>query len=440
MTGEQLSVKYDPETEKYLLAAILDTPAVIWEVRQIVRAADFQSVVNATVYEAMVAVSDAAKACDAPTVNAHIIRAGKDHIVSATYAYELMNLGIVGVQWVGFGHEVREHGERRRLLEEAGVIAEIAANGGDGGDLLEQAIARLDGLRGGVLRQSRPIGEAFTGLVEKMKTNVPYTPTPWPSLNAMIGGIRAGAMYTVAGASGGGKSIFGLQLATHIAEMGGRVGYVSLEMSEEDLLKRIISMMQDVHQSALVNHELSEDGWRSVMEAETYLKTLPLEVFDRGGTQYSDIVGFARALHRKGNMKLLVVDYHGLTQSPPGASTESRTQLLNQWANGYKQLARELGIAVVVLEQFNRDSTKRQNARPVITDLRGTAALEHAADCVILLHRVMKKVGGKEVLTNDIEFIAAKNRQGQQGYRVLVFDGAFSRISQKEHEHTQLYD
>lgn len=432
-------IEYDPQTEGYLLSAIFAQPSRIWEVRQIVRTSDFAVPRCAAVYSLMCEVADAGLTVSPITVNDRKIAAGRGNEFTDTYPHEINGFGAFGVQAMQYAEIVRRHGERRKLAEAADAIRAIAVSGDDAsGDIVEQAAGIVADLRDGTLRQSRPIGDAFGDLVSEMQSQAPFTPTPWPSLNAMIGGIRPGSLATVAARSGGGKSIFGLQLALHIAEGGGRVGYVSLEMTEKDLLKRLISMMQGIHQSALQNHQLTEQGWAAVKHAEAAVQALPLEVYDRPGARWEDITGFANALHRKGDLRLLVVDYLGLVKSPP--TSKSRQQDLEDWANAAKQLAKQLGCAVVILEQLNRNMTNRPNPRPLITDLRGSAGLEHASDAVVLMHRGEKKLQGRVVKTSDIDFIVAKNRQGETGTRTLRFEGQFARIVQKEHETTALIE
>ncbi|GAB2567315.1 replicative DNA helicase [Leucobacter ruminantium] len=434
-----MDMQYDPMTEQYLLGSIFADPARVWEVRQIVRTSDFAVPRNATLYEAVCAVADLSRLPSPVSVNDWLVQVGRAHEVPVEYAHEVDGVGAYGYQAMQYADIVRRHGERRKLAEAADAIRELAASGDDaGGDIIEKASGILSDLRGGTLRQSRPIGQVGADVIMEMREQVPHTPTPWPSLNAIIGGIKPGAMYTVAGRSGGGKSIFGLQLAQHVAETGGRVGYVSLEMTEKDLWKRLASMMQGIHQSALQHHQLTERGWLAVKEAESAIGGLPLEVYDRAGASWEDVTGFARALHRKGDLRLLVVDYLGLVKSPAGS--RSRSQDLEGWANDAKALAKDLDCAVVLLEQLNRDSTGRKSPRPVVTDLRGTAALEHAADAIVLLHRPEKRINGKSHMTTDIEFIVPKNRQGTTGERTLRFEGEYARIVQKTEENTPLIE
>lgn len=432
-------IRYDPETERYLFATIFDDPAKIWQVRQVVRETDFAVPMHVSLYSAMCGVADRGKLVTPVAVNDWLVQAGRSHEVPIGYPHEITDLGVYGYAAMEYAEIVRRYGERRKLYEVGARIRDLASAGDDeGGDIVEQAAELIDGLRLGTLRESRPIGDSFDAFRESLRDVVPHIPTPWPSLNAIIGGIRPGGLYVVAGRSGHGKSIFGLQLAQHVAESAGRVGYVSLEMTKADLMGRLVAMMQGIHQSAIQNHQLTADGWAAVDAAETALRAMPLEVDDRSGATWSDVVGWARALKRKGDLKLIVIDYFGLLASPPGS--RSRSADLERWANAAKALAKDLECSVLLLEQLNRDSVERKTPRPVITDLRGTAALEHAADAVILLHRPEKRLGGKNYPTGEIEFIVAKNRQGQPGERTLYFQGEYARIVQKEYEHTTLVD
>lgn len=432
------NIEYDPQTEAFMLCAVFAEPSRIWEVRQIVRESDFAVPRNASMYSIMCEVADRGVTVSPITVNDRRVAAGRSHEFTDSYTHEVNGLEARGYQAMQFGEIVRRHGERRKLHDASIAIADLAASGSSEGDIVERASAIIADLRDGTLRQSRPIGSVFGELIDEMSTQAPFIPTPWLPLNAMIGGIRPGSLYTCAARSGGGKSVFGLQLALHVAELGGRVGYVSLEMTEKDLLKRLISMMQGIYQGALQNHELSAQGWESVKAAESAISALPLEVYDRPGAQWEDVVGFANALHRKGDLKLIVIDYLGLLKSP--ANSKSRQQDLEDWANAGKQLAKILGCSVLILEQLNRNMTNRPNPRPIISDLRGSAGLEHASDAVILLHRGERKVGGKVVKTSDVDFITAKNRQGESGTRTLRFEGQFARITQKSHEDTALIE
>lgn len=436
MNESPTGVAYDPLTENYLLGALLADPGRIWDARMVVRSTDFASTANAFVWDAMCDVADSGQLATAVAVTNRLQQA-HGTLVSPAYVHALVDPNLYGYQVGEYAGYVRQHGERVELLDASAAIGEIARQGlADQGDLLERAAGILEKLRGAALRLTRPIGEAWGDLIKGLRSETPYTPTPWLSLNSIIQGVRPGCLYTVAAGSGGGKSVFGLQLALHVAELGGRVGYVSLEMTELDLLKRLVSMSKGIHQNAIQNNQLTEDAMHELLSAETGVKALPLEVFDKPAATWEEITAFARALHRKGGLRLLVIDYFGMVKSQPGS--RSRQQDLEDWANGAKALAKELGCAVVLLEQVNRDAKDRKDPRPVVTDLRGTAALEHAADAVILLYRPKQRKAGKDYDTKFIEFIVVKNRNGEPGVKKLLFEGQFARIRQLEHEHTPL--
>lgn len=432
-------LEYDPQTEAWMLCAIFDQPSRITEVRQVVRDSDFSVPRNASLFSIMCEVDDRGATVSPVTVNDRRIAAGRAHEFDASYSHDVYGLGAYGAQAMQYAEIVRRFGERRKLAEAADAIRAIAVTGDNAsGDIVEQAASLIDGLREGAFEQEQSLSDIFWEALAAQDQPARFTQTPWPSLNAMIDGIRRGCLYTVAARSGGGKSIVALQLALHLAEMGQRVAYISLEMGRVELMNRLISMMQGIHIRGILNSQLTPQGRASFAAAAETIDRLPLDLRQPEHPQWRDIIGIARAAHRKGDLGLVVIDYLGLIPSPPGS--QSRPQDLADMANAAKRLAMELDCAVLIVEQLNRNMTNRPNPRPVITDLKGSSGLENASDAVVLLHRGEKKIAGKVQSTSDVDFIVAKARQGETGVRTLRFEGQFMRIVQKEHENTALIE
>ncbi|WP_336991065.1 replicative DNA helicase [Leucobacter sp. VD1] len=432
-------LEYDPQTEAFMLGAVFDQPSRIWEVRQIVRESDFAVPRNSALYSIMCDVADRGGTVSPITVNDRAIAAGRSHEFDATYPHEVYGLGAYGYQAMQYAEIVRRHGERRRLSEAAAKIQAIAAAGDDAdGDIVEQASSLIDELRDGSFETSQSLGDVLQEALAAQDRPAEVTQTPWPSLNALIDGVRRGGLYTVAARSGAGKSIFALQLALHIAEKGQRVVYISLEMSPVELVNRLVALMQGVNIRGILNSQLTPQGREAFADGVAAIGRLPLDLREPAQMQWKNIQGIARAAHRQGDLGLVVIDYLGMIPSPPGS--RSRPQDLADMANDAKRLARELNCAVLIVEQLNRNMTNRPNPRPMITDLKGSSGLENASDTVLLLHRGEKKVGGKVVQTSDVDFIVAKARQGETGVRTLRFEGQFARIVQKEHETTALIE
>jgi len=196
--------------------------------------------------------------------------------------------------------------------------------------------------------------------------------------------------YTLlGGATSMGKTGLALSIATAAARAGHGVGFVTLEMPEEDLANRINSSVSMVPYKAY-DRKMSENTWRQVVEAAKELESLPLEVFSDRVRDVPSILSEGKKLKRKmvpnGEFKgfrLLVIDYIQLVRGR-GESAHVR---LAQVANDLKQVAKQLDVHVLALAQIDRSIGAREDTRPALRDLRGSGDLENAPDNVLFVHR-----------------------------------------------------
>ena len=196
--------------------------------------------------------------------------------------------------------------------------------------------------------------------------------------------------YTIlAGATSMGKTALGIWLSYAAAKAGYGVGFVTLEMPEEDLAKRINSIVSQVPYKAY-DRPMSETLFKSVAQAGQELQALPLHIFSDRVRDVPAILSEAKKLKRtmppngqfKG-FKLLVIDYLQLVRS----RGETAFVQLSKVANDLKQVAKQLDVHVIALAQVDRKIGERDDTRPRLSDLRGSGDLENAPDNVIFIHR-----------------------------------------------------
>ncbi len=180
-----------------------------------------------------------------------------------------------------------------------------------------------------------------------------------------------------------------LSIALAAARSGYGVGFVTLEMPEEDLANRINSSVSTVPYKAY-DRKMSENTWRQVIGAAKELQGLPIEIFSDRVRDVPAILSEGKKLKRKmvpnGNFKgfkLLVIDYIQLVRGR-GESAHVR---LAQVANDLKQVAKQLDVHVLALAQIDRSIGAREDTRPALRDLRGSGDLENAPDNVLFVHR-----------------------------------------------------
>lgn len=318
---------------------------------------------------------------------------------------------------------VAEAAARRRLKQAGLLITELADKPGEVDALIEEARRKLD-TYGKVIR-AEPVKFAFEtmeGTLDRFDVKETFIPTPWEDLNEIIGGLRPGALYTIGARPGVGKSVAGVQLALTLAQHGS-VAMLSLEMSQDDVNKRILAHQLHIPMERLTTPRNLTQGDYASMGKWLETNRLPLAVHKGAQVTITDIRRFARNVHRRVPLAGVVVDYLQLMAQAPN-DARGRQEFVADMSRNLKLLAIEMDVPVVMLSQLNRGSSQRDDKRPVITDLRESGAIEQDSDVVILLHRDTMDPD----MAHNLEMIVAKNRHGRPGAVDLSFAGHYSEI------------
>lgn len=216
-------------------------------------------------------------------------------------------------------------------------------------------------------------------------------PTGLKSLDEMV--TLAPKRYSVLGGSTSmGKTALGIWIMYSAAKAGAGVGFVTLEMPEQDLAKRANAIASQVPYKAM-DRKTSENTFRQVVEGVKTLQDLPVEIFSEKVRDVPSILSEGKRLKRKWKpqgefqgLKLLVIDYIQLVRG----KGESSFVRLSQVANDLKQVAKMLDVHVLALAQVDRKisaSGEHSEARPKLAHLRGSGDLENAPDNVLFIHR-----------------------------------------------------
>lgn len=309
---------------------------------------------------------------------------------------------------------------RRRLAQVGASIVRLGEDQSlDPEEALELARAEVDS----VSRQMPSVFEMdaqYGSWLATLGDAPQFIPTPWPDLNAYLGGFRPGALYVVGARPSVGKSIFGLQAAMALQEHG-HVPLHSLEMSREEVFERITANVASVPLGRLNGTEgrLTRDDMASIRSHAGEVAAMRLAVDDRGGVNMNQIRAYVRTTSRKGPLAGLVVDYIGLMGSTE--RTRSRQEEVAANSRALKNLAKEFNIPVIALSQLNRQA-EGQDEPPNMSHLRESGALEQDANVVLLLHMSPEVPG---VMLVEVE----KNRMGRRGQISLVRQGAYARLA-----------
>jgi replicative DNA helicase len=219
-----------------------------------------------------------------------------------------------------------------------------------------------------------------------------------------------------------------LQWARKAAHNGKRVGFWTLEMTQDEVFDRIVaSISPDLTSGWARGRKLSDHDFAQAYSARDYLADLPLGICADGAVTVPHIRLAAMKAKAQGKpYELIVVDYLQLLSSAQGEHHDNEAVRVSRISRALKLLAKELDIPIVVLCQLNREIEHGNGRRPRLADLRDSGAIEQDADAVVFIHRAYD---ANKPQTHG-ELVIAKNRHGMLRAIPIDFDGAHMRFVQ----------
>lgn len=250
-------------------------------------------------------------------------------------------------------------------------------------------------------------------------------------LDDKISGLNDSDLIIVAARPAMGKSAFVLNIASYVA-MHDRIPVMifNLEMSKEQLVKRMLSSESGIDSMKLNNADLEQEDWIKMADASNRLADAPIYIDDSSVLSPSEIRAKCRKAKIEKNIGLIIIDYLQLMESK--SSNGTRQQEVSEISRGLKILAKELNVPVIALSQLSRSTESRADHRPMLSDLRESGSIEQDADIVMFLHRddYYDKESEKKGIA---EVIIAKNRHGETGTIELGWLGQYTRFANIDH-------
>lgn len=424
------------EAETSVLGGLLLDNAAWDRVGDMLSGADFYRYEHQLIFGAIEALTMACKPADVVTVFEHLQRQGKaEEAGGLSYLNELSQYLLSAANLRRYAEIVRERSVLRSLVSASDEIAMAAFNPGSRSvvELLDEAQQKVFAIGDqGQARdewQSSDAGVAQAiDLIQTRHDNPDaggFIPTGLSELDEKLnGGLRPGKVYVIAARPSMGKTSLALTIGDHIAtEEGHPVGVLSMEMPKDEVQDRRVSMNSGVRYDKILRPErMSDFDWAAVSTAVEALRQVPLYVSDQSALTINQLRSKARALKRRHGLSVLIVDYIGLMESTDRRA--SRSEKIGEISRGIKALSKELGIAILLLAQLNREVEKRPNQRPILADLRESGDIEQDADVVLFVHRPYQAKPDLDAEWKDFaELILAKHRGGACGLLNARFIG-----------------
>lgn len=259
-------------------------------------------------------------------------------------------------------------------------------------------------------------------------------PTGFTELDNLTSGWQKGNMIVIAARPAMGKTAFVLSMLRNMAvDYKLPVAMFSLEMSNEQLVNRLIVSETEIEHDKIKRGELQEKDWVNIYDNTKKLANAPIFLDDTPALSITEFRSKCRRLHDKHNIECVFLDYLQLMTTHNPASREQEVSMISRQI---KAVAMELGIPIIALSQLNRSvETRGGNKKPQLSDLRESGAIEQDADMVLFIHR--PEYYGQEIdedgnSTKDVaQIIVAKNRHGATRELSLQFTARFTKFTDR---------
>ena len=438
MANEDLLLRQMPhslEGEQAVLGSMLIDPDCVKNVMDRLRPGDFYLRQNREIFETIYSMFSYARPIDGITVFGEMEKAGLTDDSTRSYLAQLMEITPTSANVLEYAAIVRDKALLRSVAQAAGEITALVQEGmGEAGEILEASEQKIYAIRRGQSAQEMvPLRQVLPDVLDRLsemsehENHLPGLSTGLSAIDQKITGLNKSDLILLAARPGMGKTSLALNVALNVAREGKTVAVFSLEMSREQLATRLLSSEALVENNRLRTGLLRETDWEKIAGAATVLNRLDIRIDDNPLLSVADMNAKCRRLD---GLALVVVDYLQLMTSAGGSGRggESRQQVVSDMSRMLKIMAKELNVPVICLSQLSRANEKRDDKRPMLSDLRESGAIEQDADIVLFLYRDDYYNEDSEK-HNIAECIVAKNRHGETGKVELRWMPEYTQFS-----------
>jgi replicative DNA helicase len=428
-------VPHNREAEESVIGAVLINPEAYYDVAQFLKPDDFYIHRHRWIWEAFTRLHERRIPIDFLTVTSELDQLNQlAEIGGPAYLTALINNVPTSLHAEAYGRLVEQTSIRRRMLEAANQIAKLAYQEEQTVETVmdeaEKAVFGVSERR--MTRDLQTIQQVLSDYYERVDQlsqqdeETRGVPTGFIDLDKLLGGFQQSDFLIIAGRPGMGKTAFMLSAAKNAAQTHKkRVAVFSLEMSNEQLVQRLIAQETGIDSHRLRTGKLTEDEWPLFTHAIEVLSDTRIYLDDTPSLTPLQLRTKCRRLQMEFGLDLVLVDYIQLMSS--GVRAENRVQEVSYISRNLKMLAREVNAPVLAAAQLSRAIEQRADKEPQLSDLRESGSLEQDSDVVMFIHR--PEMYEKDTLRQNLAQIkVAKHRNGPVGTIELVFRSNLTRF------------
>lgn len=432
--------------EKALLGAIILKPDVMHDISVTIWPDSFFADKHRAIFQAITDIFSKGDPIDTVSVVTKLKDNSQlDRVGGPAYITELIETVPAAGNAMYYAEQVQNKSTLRNLIHAADDIAEIGYSDPDTVDeALDQAEKKVfQATQAPSSQKFKPIGSALTEAWERFEhlTENPQdkrgVPSGFTALDNVLAGFQKSDLIILAARPSMGKTTFALDLARNAAlQHGAHVGIFSLEMSDQQLVDRMLAAEAGVDSWKLRTGRLSNDQeYEALQQAMQKLHKAPIHIIDEAAMNIVKMRSAARRLKNEYGLDMLIVDYLQLMSPTLTKGSDSMVQQITEISRSLKILAKELEIPVIALSQLSR-AVEQRGGKPRLSDLRDSGSIEQDADVVMFIHREDKMNRDKEAERPNIaEIMVEKHRNGAVGMAELYFDAKHVRFLSLDTQH-----
>ena len=428
---------HDIEAEQAILGCMLTDKDAVISAIEVLKEDDFYREDNKAIYSAILSLYSRSEPIDIITVKAELVEAGNfERIGGLEYLAELPDRVPTTANVEKYIKIVSEKATLRSLIQTSNELIALGYDESEDVDnIMDMAekkvfdLSQKKSVKGYSALKDVLVG-SFAEL-EKLynqKGNVTGITTGFIDLDNKTAGLHNSDLIIIAARPAMGKSAFAINIATNAAVKANvPVVIFNLEMSKEQVGNRILCSEAMVDSNKIRTGQIEDEDWMKLATTLGELSEAPIYIDDTPGISIMEIRAKCRKLKIEKNIGLIVIDYLQLIQGT-GKKNASREQEISEISRSLKILAKELDVPVIALSQLSRTAEKRDDKRPMLSDLRESGAIEQDADIVMFLYRDDYYNEDTEK-KNVAEVILAKHRGGSTGTVELAWMPSFTKFA-----------
>tara|TARA_B100000902_G_C27297671_1_gene910954 strand:+ start:717 stop:2189 length:1473 start_codon:yes stop_codon:yes gene_type:complete len=454
---------HNMEAEQGLLGAILINNEIFYDISEIVNSEHFYEPVHRIIFEVMNKMISKGQIASPITLQSYFeIEKNLEEIGGSSYLFRLANSAVSLEYAKSYAQIIYDMAVRRGLYELGGKVQHDAIESDmdvKPGDLIEDAekdlyqISEKGTTKNKVQTFRSSVEEAIelTTKAFKKDTSVIGLSSGFRDLDAKLGGFHSSDLIIIAGRPSMGKTALATNMAFNIAkeahsnnDMDSSVLFFSLEMSSEQLARRILSEEARISSNDMRKGDLSENDLDNLVSVSKKILEIPLFIDDTPAINIGTLASRARRLKRKHGLGAIVIDYLQLLRPSKISRNESRVLELSEITQGLKALAKEMNIPVIALSQLSRQVEQREDKKPLLSDLRESGSIEQDSDVVMFIYREEYYLEKSEPalgtadyiewqqkmdeIHGQAELLISKQRHGPTGNIRLSFESKFTKF------------